>query len=484
MGLQRISMKERNKSLRILLVNTGFRKPLHPLVSPPLGIMYLASYIRSIFNVSIRIINQKLDNYSNDIIIKIAKDFEADIIGLSVMSTGARSLPYLTQYIKVALPGSLIVLGGPHVSSFESISMEGNSADVAVPGEGEITFEKIITSYLNKLPFSDIPGIYWRDNKGTVVHNPGTIPFIEDLDKLPFPAYDLIDLTKYGKIQAMTPVPRRRYASLFSSRGCPYNCIYCHNIFGSNFRFHSADRIIAEIEYMKNLYSISDFEFLDDIFNLNRQRLVDFTSQALKKDLRLELAFPNGVRTDIFKKEELDMLIETGLYFASFPLESGSPRIQKLIGKNLNIDKYRENVLYAVSRGVFSNGFAMLGFPTETVEEIQMTIDVICNSKLHTASFFTVTPFRNTELYRIIENISPNKLSLVNYENMEYSLARINFSAVSDTDFFRLQRKANMRLLVNPMRLFRILRDIPRPYLLPLYLPEFLKRVTKGLFSR
>jgi anaerobic magnesium-protoporphyrin IX monomethyl ester cyclase len=477
-------MKTRNRSLRIILVNTGFRIPLHPLVSPPLGIMYLASYIRSKFDVSIILINQKLDNDSNDSIIKTAKDFEADIIGLSVMSTGAHILPYLTQNIKAALPGSLIVLGGPHVSSFETLSLEGNSADVAVPGEGEITFEKIISSYLNNLSFADIPGIYWRDTDGAVVHNLGSMPFIQDLDALPFPAYDLIDLAKYGKIQAMTPVPKRRYASLFSSRGCPYNCIYCHNIFGNKYRFHSAERIIAEIEYIKNKYSISDFEFLDDIFNLNRQRLVDFTHQALKKDLKLELAFPNGVRTDIFKKEDLDMLIESGLYFASFPLESGSPRIQKLIGKNLNIEKYQENVLYAVRQGVFSNGFAMLGFPTETVEEMQMTIDIICSSKLHTASFFTVTPFRNTELYRIIEKYSPQKLSLLNYDNMEYSLARINFSSVPDIEFFRLQRNANRRLLVNPMRLFRILRDIPRPYLLPLYLPEFLKRITKGLFNK
>jgi anaerobic magnesium-protoporphyrin IX monomethyl ester cyclase len=477
-------MKSMNQSLRILLINTGFRKFLHPLVTPPLGIMYLASYIRSKFDVSIRLVNQKLNNDSDDSIINTAKDFDANIIGLSVMSTAAHSLPYLTEKLKSALPGSLIVLGGPHVSSFKSYSMNGNSADVAVPGEGEIAFEKIINSYLNKIPYSDIPGIFWRDNDGLVVHNPGMLPFIKDLDTLPFPAYDLIDLPNYWNIQSMPPVPKRHYASLLSSRGCPYKCIYCHNIFGSTFRFHSAERIISEIEYIKNKYPISDFEFLDDIFNLNRQRLVDFASLTLKKDLRLELAFPNGVRTDILRKEELDMLIESGLYFASFSLESGSPRIQKLIGKNLNIEKFRENVLYAVSRGVFSNGFAMLGFPTETAEEMQMTIDVICSSKLHSASFFTVTPFPNTELYRIIEKFSPEKLSLVNYENMEYSLIPINLSAVSDRDLYRFQRKANIRMLLNPMRLIRIIKDIPRPYLLPLYLPEFIKRITKGLFVR
>ena len=155
-------MNDKSKILRILLVNTGFRKPFHPLVSPPLGIMYLASYIRSKFNVTIRIVNQKLDNYPNEIIVKTARDMEADIIGLSVMSTGAHGLPDITQNIKTALPGSLIVLGGPHVSSFQTDSMRNNSADVAVPGEGEIAFERIVTSYVNNLPFSDIPGIYWR----------------------------------------------------------------------------------------------------------------------------------------------------------------------------------------------------------------------------------------------------------------------------------------------------------------------------------
>ncbi|HON58857.1 MAG TPA: radical SAM protein [Smithella sp.] len=471
------------KPLKILFANIGFRKPLHPLVSPPLGIMYLASYIRSKFDASILIINQKLHNEPNDSIINTAKDFAADIIGLSVMSTAAYNLPYLTKKMKAALPKSLIILGGPHISSFESLSLEGNCADLAVPGEGEIALEKIINAYLHKLPFSDIPGIYWRDAGGTVNHNPGTIPFIEDLDALPFPAYDLIRLSDYWKIQAMTPVPTRRYASLFSSRGCPFQCIYCHKIFGNTFRFHSAERIVAEMEYIKKTYRTSNFEFLDDIFNLNKKRMVDFASRTVTKDLRVNLSFPNGVRTDFFEKEDLDMLIEAGLCFASFPLEAGSPRIQKLIRKNLNIGKYKENVAYAVSRGVFSNGFAMLGFPTETAEEMQMTIDIICSSKLHTASFFTVTPFPNTELYRIIERMSPEKLSRVKYDDVEYSLAPMNFSAIPDRGFFKLQRKANVKMFSNPSRIFRIMKDIPKPYLLPLYFPEFLKRITKGFFN-
>jgi len=114
---------------------------------------------------------------------------------------------------------------------------------------------------------------------------------------------------------------------------------------------------------------------------------------------------------------------------------------------------------------------------------MQMTIDIICSSKLHTASFFTVTPFPNTELYRIIERMSPEKLSRVKYDDVEYSLAPMNFSAIPDRGFFKLQRKANVKMFSNPSRIFRIMKDIPKPYLLPLYFPEFLKRITKGFFN-
>lgn len=455
-----------------------------PLTTPPLGIMYLAAYIRSKFDVDVMLVNQKLDNYTNDQLIYKIIEFKADVIGLSVLTPTAHNLPYLTRILKKMLPRALIIIGGPHVSAFGAGSLEGNTADIAVPREGELALELVIRAHMDgdRHAFSEIPGIYRRDSGGDIVTNPGAIPFIDDIDSLPPPAYDLIDLKPYWKTQSMPPLPTRRYASLFSSRGCPYHCIYCHRVFGDTFRGHSAERIADEMAWLQGRYRIRDFEFLDDIFNLNKKRIADLARQVGKKNLRTKLVFPNGVRTDILSREEIDLLVDMGMYYASFALESGSPRIQKLIGKNLNIDKYIENVNYAASLGIVANGFAMMGFPTETEDDLKKTIDVTCRSGLHIVSYFTTTPFPNTEMYRQAEKMFPERLRRIVYDDMEYAGLAVNLSDVPDQVLFAYQRRANRRFFLNPHRLARLIKNYPQPYKLPLYLPIFARRALKGIY--
>jgi radical SAM superfamily enzyme YgiQ (UPF0313 family) len=455
-----------------------------PLATPPLGIMYLAAYIRSRFDADIMLVNQKIDNCSNDRLIKKAIEFQADIIGLSVLTPTAHNLPYLTRILKKMLPRALIIIGGPHVSAFASGSLENNQADIAVPREGELALEQVIRARFEDDgdSFAAVPGIFWRDAGGNIISNAGFIPFIRDIDTLPPPAYDLIDLRPYWKTQSMPPLPSRKYASLFSSRGCPYQCIYCHRIFGNTFRCHSAERIADEMAWLQKRFHIRDFEFLDDIFNLNKKRMADLSEQIHSRGIKTKLVFPNGVRTDIFTREEIDLLVGMGMYYASFALESGSPRIQKLIGKNLDIDKYVENVNYAASLGVIANGFAMMGFPTETEEDLRMTIDVTCGSGLHIVSYFTTTPFPNTEMYRLAQKKFPERLQRIIYDDMEYAGLTVNLSDVPDQVLFAYQRRANRRFFLNPYRLARLIKNYPQPYKLPLYLPIFARRALKGIY--
>ena len=471
------------KPLRIFLINVGYRQPVFPLLTPPMGIMCLASYLRSKFKADVRLINQKLNNIANDSLIKKIIEFDPDMVGLGAITPTAQHLPYIARQIRKALPDALILIGGPHVSAFGAGTLENSEADAAVPGEGEAVFEEIIHSHFGGGSLENVPGIYWKDKHGNIIKNPGMLPFIEDLDSLPFPAYDLIDLPAYWSQQSMPPIPRRRYFSLFSSRGCPYNCIYCHNVFGKRFRQQSAERIVDEIQYLLKQYNANDVEFLDDIFNLDHKRLSEFCDLVHKRNLKIKISFPNGVRSDIFKEGEIKALVDAGLYYSSFALESGSPRIQKLMRKNLNIEKFLESVGTAASLGVFCYGFVMLGFPTETEADMQQTIDVACRSKLHTSSFFTVTPFPNTELYRIVMETCPERIANLKYDDMEYADVAVNVSDVSDDVLFSYQRKINQKFYLNPVRLARILRDHPTPHLLPLYSTVFLKRVTKGLFS-
>jgi len=469
------------RPVRIVLVNVGFRLPLYPLVTPPLGIMYLAAYLRTRFDAEFLLINQKLNNVPDDEVVKQAAAFEPDVVGLSVMTPAAYHLPRLTAGLKAALPNALVALGGPHVSAFGCHVLRQSQADAALPGEGELGTEMLLRALQEGAGLESVPGLFWRDEDGGIVVNPGAAPLIDDLDSLPFPAYDLIDLPAYWRRQGIAPIPRRKYASLFSSRGCPYSCNYCHNIFGKRKRKHSAERIVEEAAYYQKQYGIHEIEFFDDIFNLDHKRLMRFCELMTSAEQPLKFSFPTALRTDILRDEEIDALADAGMYYCGFALESGSPRLQKLMGKNLDIDKFVDNVNKVAAKGIYTNGFAMLGFPSETEEEMLRTVDVACATDLHTISFFTVTPFPGTELYRSVRALFPERIRDVVYDNLDFSSFTANLSDVPDDRFYQIQREANRRFFFNPKRILRILRDYPKPLLLPLYIPPFIKRATKGL---
>jgi anaerobic magnesium-protoporphyrin IX monomethyl ester cyclase len=472
------------KRLRLFLANVGHRTSKYPFTSPPMGILCLAAYLRTKFDLDIRLVNQRADNCSEEDLARQIVDFDADVVGFGTITTNSYALRELTQRVRKGLPNALILLGGPHTSAFDVKVMEGTEADAAVIGEGELAFEQVIRARFDGGSLSDVPGLIWRGRDGQVIRNPGTIPPIEDLDSLPFPAYDLIDPRQYWRLQSMPPIARRKYISLVSSRGCPYHCMWCHNIFGKRFRGHSPERMADEIEHYIRTYGVDDIEFLDDIFNMDKQRVIEFCQIVQRRNLRFKIAFPNAVRSDLLDEDVVEALVDAGWYFSSFALESGSPRIQQYTGKRLNIPRFLRGVELAVARGVFANGFAMFGFPTETEADLQLTVDVACQSKLHTSSFFTVIPFPNTRLYAEVMQTHPEKLAHINYDNMDFAVIRVNLSDVPDEVLFAYQRKANRRFFMNPLRVLRILRDYPQPHLLPYYIPIYLLRITKGLFGR
>jgi anaerobic magnesium-protoporphyrin IX monomethyl ester cyclase len=464
------------KPVRILLVDLGLNRRTAPIVTFPLGIMYLASYLRTKFKAQILLVNQKLDNCPSEALVARARDFNPDVVGLSAITNTAQQLPAVTQCLRRALPHALIVLGGPHVSAVREDALTGTAADAAVPGEGEIALERIIQSYLDGAGLEAIPGIVWRSRDGDVISNPGAVPTIDDLDTLPRPAYDLLNLDAYWRRQSMAPIPRKRYISLFSSRGCPFHCIYCHNVFGKRYRSHSAERIVEEMRFFKDVYGVDEIEFLDDIFNYDRARLADFCRRCVDERLDCALAFPNGMRGDLLKTEDMDALVEAGMYYSAFGLESGSPRIQQIIGKRLNLESCLENIRHLVGRRVFTYGFMMLGFPTETEADIEMSINVAASSHLHLVKYTVATPFPNSELYRMAMRRCPEKLRGLQYMP-ECSHMSINLSEVSDDRLLYLQRKANRAFYCSPRRILRILRDFPRRRVLPTYIPEFLRRL-------
>ncbi len=473
------------RQLRVFLANLGRRTVNYFLTTPPMGVLYLAGYLRSKFDLEVRVVDQRAENCTPEELAHQAVSFGADVVGFGSITTSAYMFPELTQKVRQGLPEALIVLGGPHVSAFRDEAMQGNIADVGIPGEGERALEQVIRArFEGDADFSSIPGVIWRDPSGQIITNPGAMPLIEDLDSIPFPAYDLIDIRKYWHLQSLAPIGRRQYISLVSSRGCPYQCMWCHEVFGKRYRTHSPERIAEEVEHYSRSYGMNEIEFLDDCFNLQRDRVIRFCELAQARGLKFKIGFPNALRTDILTQEVIDALTDTGMYYSAFALETASPRLQEYTGKKLNIPKFLAGVEMSVKKGVFSNGLAMLGFPTETEAELKLTIDTMCSSRLHIASFFTVTPFPKTRLYEEVKSRFPEKLAKVRYDDGDYAGIRVNCTELPDDVLFAQQRKANLRFFLRPSRMYRILRDFPQRRYLPTYLPSYVLRITKGLFDR
>lgn len=466
---------------RLFLASVGLSGQ-YKQYNPPLGPLYLAAWLREKFALDIQVVAQRTEGIDCDALVRKALAFEPDIVGLSSLTPHAHLLPGIVRALRQASPDTLIIIGGPHVSAFREQALRESGADIAVAGEGERAMEMVVRAYREGGGMDHIRGLIHRAPEGNIVTNPGTSPVVESLDDLPFPAYDLIDIRKYWRLpsQNLLPYPRK-YISLFSSRGCPYNCAYCHNVFGRRFRAHSPERIAQEIAHYRKTYGVEEVAFVDDCFNLDRERVIRFSERLLETTGPIKIFFPNGVRADLLNETTIEALVQAGMYCCSFALESGSPRIQQLIQKRLDIDKFLAAVSACEARGVFCNGFAMLGFPTETECEMEQTIRVAISSRLHTIEFYTVTPFPNTPLYDYVIRHMPEKLANVSYANEEYWRMPINLSATPDNIFFLYQRKAFRKFYLNIGRLCRILKDYPKRFYLPMRFPLLLRRMTKGL---
>ena len=154
------------KKMRMFLANIGRRRPLFPMVTPPMGIMYLAAYLRTKFDLDIKLVNQRESHCTNEELARQAIDFGADIVGFGSLTPSGHGFAPLTRMVREGLPSALIVLGGPHVSSFRAKVMADTDANAAVTEEGELAFEQVIRTYFDGGDLGQIPGLIWRTRTG------------------------------------------------------------------------------------------------------------------------------------------------------------------------------------------------------------------------------------------------------------------------------------------------------------------------------
>jgi len=340
----------------------------------PIGLLYLAAHAKAEFpDLNFKIFHTVTSVDPEGEIRDILNSFEPGVVGLRAMSHFKPQFDNLARLVRKHRPETMIFGGGPYPSaSYEDLLAE-RIIDIAIINEGERTFNQLIQRLGDhwSLP-ADVHGTAVLEGEAVKLNPPQAV--IEDLDTLEFPDYSLLDMNGYAGIFSQSHQEVSQSAFICATRGCPFLCKYCHLAFGKKIRRRSPDNIIAEMEVHYSSRGMRDFVFVDDIFNSPIRETKELLSLIIKRLPDITLNFPNGLRADILDEEALDLFAEAGTVHMALAVETASARLQKLIGKSLNIERARAMIDYA-SRRFVVRGFFMTGFPTETLEEAMGTIE-------------------------------------------------------------------------------------------------------------
>jgi len=324
-------------------------------------------------------------------------DFKPHFIGVTLTIT---FIPFVYDYLKrlskLKIP---IVAGGPHANCLPEEVLSHN-IDIVAVGEGEETILELAEYFLKKKELKEIDGIVFKNEKG-VTHFTKPRKLITDLDRISFPDFESFPIEHYSG----SPDPNSNpvFWSVFSSRGCPYNCIFCssHNVFGRTYRARSPENVFKEIEQLAEKFGAEAFAFQDDEAFINKKRIIEFCN--LVKKSKYPLRFSARLRIDSLDEEMLRTMKESGFKRLAFGIESFNDETLEKINKKYNVKKVHEG-LDLLRKVDFSpiHFNDMIGFPWETPEHLQMNLKEIKKIgkkiKIFSASN-TPVPYPGTELY-------------------------------------------------------------------------------------
>ena len=452
---------------KILLIKPRFLGLEFPLITQPMGLMYIGAVLKKVGH-EVKIHDCALDYKDLQILRHTITDWKPDFIGISIIITEVEQTKRIMAIIRENLPDVPVTFGGPWPSANPEESIKTYGADFVVLGEGELVFPELIDAINNGYPTESISGTASLVN-GQVKVNPGRQLTEDELNALPFPAWELLDRKLYAKMYSITMVGRMPYMAIVTSRGCPYRCVYCHQTMGKVFRKRSAESVLAEMEELRLKHGFKEFEIIDDCFNLDRERMYAILTGIKDRLGDVKLHFPNGLRADMLEPQDMALFKQAGTVSVCFAIETASPRLQKMIHKNLNIEQATRVINASVRAGIYSTGFFMIGFPTETYEEASDTVAFAVHSTLHRAMFVHVIPYFGTELAEMAADFLQNKKCTFDPKEISFLTSTINISAMSDGEWHRVFRRAYKSFYLNPKRILRQVVSHPNVLSLPYY---------------
>jgi anaerobic magnesium-protoporphyrin IX monomethyl ester cyclase len=364
-------------------------------IMPPMGLMSIAAYLEH-QGVPVILIDCYAKPTSDDLIRDILLTRRPALLGLSCTTSSFLDGVRVAKLAKTVMPSIRVVFGGPHVSALqEQVLIDFPVIDLVVVGEGEETMAQLVEAGPDCTHL--IPGIIYRGSDGEIAFT-GYRPKIIELDTLPFPAYEKLD--GYPEVYKL-PIfnyPTAPNTSCVTSRGCPYACSYCdRSVFGSSFRYNSAEYVYEHLKYLIERFRIRHVSFYDDLFTFNRQRVDDLTRMLTDHPLRI--SFNCAVRAEHIDEELIRQLKMAGCWMISLGIETGDEKLLAQHRKSADLQMLAQKIRMIKKIGIRVKGLLMMGLPGESEKSIQKSMDYVFSLPLDDFNLTKFTPFPGSPIY-------------------------------------------------------------------------------------
>lgn len=378
-----------NTTLKVALINPPSPFLISDTIMPPLGLMYLSSYLKH----SIPEIETKIYDLSANKNIIVPNNY--DIYAFTSTTPQYNITLNLMKQTKQYNQDSTFIIGGAHASCFKSKCLD-NGFDCVIVGEGEKALTEIYNLKKN------------HTNKNAKIRGIIQSPHIENIDTIPFPDRNFDGYSTYTYL-----LNDKKATTMITSRGCPFSCHFCCNIWGNNVRLRSSENVLQEAKEINEQHHINAIQFYDDTFTVNKQRVIDIC-KGLKK---LDITWRCFVHANTVNLKLLHTMKDSGCIEVGMGVESGSNEILKTINKKIDLNRAIKVCNWCHKIGMRIKTFLMIGLPNESQDSVEKTIKFLRLSKPDDFDYTLYTPFPNTYIYNNQHKFDIN----FNKETLDYS---------------------------------------------------------------
>ncbi|MCX5692612.1 MAG: radical SAM protein [Candidatus Omnitrophica bacterium] len=422
---------------------------------PPMGLLSIASYLEK-RHISADIVDYNVEDVNMDF-----KEYQ--FIGFSVyLSNIERSLRRIKSAKKIN-PCAKIIIGGPSCIANPEHFMQNKDIDAICFCEGE----EALYEYIVSKDKTGIKGFLIKDSD--VWMNTGERDWIKNLDALPFPSLNKVRLNKYDlSIRKTKPI-----SSIITSRGCPYSCIFCFHSLGKQWRACSSERVVEEIEWQVNRFGVKELCIYDDNFTLDVNRAKDICDLIIKKKIKVKFQLRNAIRADKIDYDLCEKMHKAGVWLLGVSPETGSERTLKNIRKEINLDDVTKVVRQCKEIGLATFSCFMIGFPFETLKDVQDTIRYAVNLNTDIMQCSRVVPFPHTELFKYTKPVHEINIEIEKDKGLFYGIygeVEYKKSILTQSDFKKLIKELYRKYYLKPSRIFKLIRLLQPNLLARLFL--------------